>query len=285
MRSKEYDPSELPKLYSKELQSIIASMFVKDSRRRPSCENLLGNKCVILYMSRKFAKLSTSRVTVGHNPSEVPAVSLLQYKPSAVESSDSHRVPTNSPKNEGSGQGGERGKKKQVHEPRVPRIESTELATKDHDASYRKGKVSYRSDLDLFYKSHSENSHKKDKQPRVFCKDNSEHHDYRKDRLDSNERSLEPIPSYDYLKPYGQYGRELMKNSFEKERAGPKERIGKPQHLKRNDSEHVHGSRMHNTKPLSIERLPGIDFLNDYRTEESDQGNAELRVEQPADEQ
>eukprot|EP00826_Nyctotherus_ovalis_P032264 TRINITY_DN2601_c0_g1_i15.p1 TRINITY_DN2601_c0_g1~~TRINITY_DN2601_c0_g1_i15.p1 ORF type:complete len:290 (+),score=88.40 TRINITY_DN2601_c0_g1_i15:791-1660(+) len=258
MRTKEYDPNELPKLYSKDLQSVIASMFVKDGKRRPSCENLLGNKCVILYMSRKFAKLSTHCVRVGHNPSESPAISLLQDNPSAVESSDSHRIPTNSPKNEGSGQEGEQGKKKKAYEPRVPRIESTELATKDHEASYRKGKVSNRSDLDLFYKSHSENSHKKDKQPKVFCKDNSEHHDYKKDQLDSNERSLEPIPSYDYLRPYGQYGKGLMKNSFEKERLGPKEKGGKPHYLKRNDSEHVHGSRIHNTKPLSIERLAGI---------------------------
>jgi len=55
---KNYDPSELPSEYSNELKSIIGSMFTKDPVLRPTCSHLLGNKYIILHLSRKLARLS-----------------------------------------------------------------------------------------------------------------------------------------------------------------------------------------------------------------------------------
>jgi hypothetical protein len=58
---KDYDVGELPSEYSEELKGIIGSMFTKDPVLRPSCSHLLGNKYIILHLSRKLARLSTVR--------------------------------------------------------------------------------------------------------------------------------------------------------------------------------------------------------------------------------
>jgi len=137
-------------------------------------------------------------------------------------------------------------KEEESDEHRMPRIE-TELVTKDH--SYRKDKLSYRSGLDLFYKSHSESAYKKDKEHFIaFNKDNSEYHD-KKDRLEN----AKPVKANSSNGPmnYGQYEKALRSG---KEMLTPKEKSKKFQFLKRRDSEHSCGSRYHIAKPLSIER-------------------------------
>ena len=45
----------LPDEYSKELKDTISSMLEKDSKKRPNCENILGNKHIVLYLSTKLA--------------------------------------------------------------------------------------------------------------------------------------------------------------------------------------------------------------------------------------
>ena len=50
--------SKLPSEYTDEFKKIIASMFIYDKKLRPTCENLLGNKNVILYLSKKLAGMS-----------------------------------------------------------------------------------------------------------------------------------------------------------------------------------------------------------------------------------
>jgi len=62
MKVKNYDPNELPNEYSQELKQIIGSMLNKDPKMRPSCEHILGNKHIVLYISRKLAKLSKSKL-------------------------------------------------------------------------------------------------------------------------------------------------------------------------------------------------------------------------------
>jgi hypothetical protein len=52
----------LPKGYSPELKAIIASMLVKDKNMRPTCENILGNKHIVLYLSKKFAGMSNVNI-------------------------------------------------------------------------------------------------------------------------------------------------------------------------------------------------------------------------------
>lgn len=51
-------PGRIPDVYNHELQSIIDSMLSKDSSLRPSCEQILGNKYVVLYLSRKLAGMT-----------------------------------------------------------------------------------------------------------------------------------------------------------------------------------------------------------------------------------
>jgi hypothetical protein len=46
------------KEYSNELKGIIALMLAKESRLRPDSENLLGNKYIVLHLSKKLAKQS-----------------------------------------------------------------------------------------------------------------------------------------------------------------------------------------------------------------------------------
>jgi len=52
----------LPKGYSPELKGIIASMLVRDKNLRPTCENILGNKHIVLYLSKKLAGMSNSSI-------------------------------------------------------------------------------------------------------------------------------------------------------------------------------------------------------------------------------
>jgi hypothetical protein len=50
-----YKTDKVPKEYSEELKEIIASMLVRDKNQRPNCENILGNKHIVLYLSKKLA--------------------------------------------------------------------------------------------------------------------------------------------------------------------------------------------------------------------------------------
>ena len=50
----EYNPYVLPKEYSKELKDIIALMITKDPLLRPNCAHILGNKYILLALSKKF---------------------------------------------------------------------------------------------------------------------------------------------------------------------------------------------------------------------------------------
>lgn len=228
-------------------------MFIKDRMKRLSCENILGHKNVILYLSRKFAKLNMDYEIseLSQKPPETSKPELLsreagQYLPLAIginkrEGEQEKKAPYES------------------NEHRYLRMENPELATKDH--SYRKDKLSFRSDLDLFYKSHSENSHKKDKEHlKVFGKDNSEHHDYlKKDRLDIDQSKPSKASSTNKAyEPYEKVGNKVQRiSSFGKDRFTPKEKSGK--FLRRNDSEHFQNNRFHvvyyASKPSSIERL------------------------------
>jgi hypothetical protein len=160
-------------------------------------------------------------------------------------------------------------KDEESNEHKFLRIE-TEPATKDH--SYRKDKFSYRSDLDLFYKSHSESAHKKDKERfKAFNKDNSEYHD-KKEQL----KNPRPVKGYSSNGPmnYEQYEKVVK---FDKERFTPKERGGKFQFLKRTDSEHSHSNCFHMTKPLSVERFTSTSPLTplDMRSSQEEVNNLE----------
>jgi len=48
----------MPKEYSTELKEIITSMLSRDQRLRPDTEKILGNKYIILHLSKKLARQS-----------------------------------------------------------------------------------------------------------------------------------------------------------------------------------------------------------------------------------
>lgn len=58
-----YSANRLPSCYSKELRELVASMLIRDPHLRPNCEQVLGNKCIILYLSKRLATMGKARVS------------------------------------------------------------------------------------------------------------------------------------------------------------------------------------------------------------------------------
>lgn len=178
-----------------ELRDIIASMFIKDQKLRPSCENLLGNKYVILFMSRKLAGLSiVKNLLLGHSnsPSKLVPKSTVssdrlykdkkikdRHKEEKVEANgsfqenvkshvdESSRGKANNELNKDSGAYLYKGSDKDLC------VKNPASATKDHT---NRNKMVYRGNLDFAHKWHSENPHKDSSGERFkpFSKDNSE---------------------------------------------------------------------------------------------------------------
>ena len=53
----DYTSNRLPKQYSRELRELVASMLIRNPHLRPNCEQILGNKCIILYLSKRLATM------------------------------------------------------------------------------------------------------------------------------------------------------------------------------------------------------------------------------------
>ena len=60
MNKSNYSADRLPMYYSRELRELVASMLIRDPRLRPNCEQILGNKCTILYLSKRLANIGNS---------------------------------------------------------------------------------------------------------------------------------------------------------------------------------------------------------------------------------
>ena len=52
----------MPKQYSIELRELIASMLIRDSSKRPNCEHILGNKYIILQLSKRLAAMGINLI-------------------------------------------------------------------------------------------------------------------------------------------------------------------------------------------------------------------------------